>query len=288
MDPTRRSVLGRAARDAKLSDPSDRLGDVLAHVFGPWTQWPEQDLIAFSDEFDENLALAAYCSGVFPMPLHETGFEGEMGWWSPMQRGLLPLDALRVPRSLRKMTRRYTTTVDADFVAVLAGCSDPDRPDGWIDEAIRSVYTNLHAQGLVHSVEVWDEQGRLVGGLYGVAIGGLFAGESMFHHPQWGRDASKVALVRLVTELRAGMEPRVLDVQWRTDHLASLGVTEVERVAYLGLVDQALDLPPVDWDGARAASPMTGDELLALHALQTEPLQTQPLQTKQTREDDDA
>ncbi|MEL4358787.1 MULTISPECIES: leucyl/phenylalanyl-tRNA--protein transferase [unclassified Luteococcus] len=235
---------------------------MLAHVFGPWTQWPEQDLIAFSEEFNQELALAAYCSGIFPMPLHETGFEGEMGWWSPMLRGILPLDRLRVSRSLRKTARRYTTTVDACFRQVLDGCSDPDRPDGWIDEDIRQVYLHLHDQGAVHSVETWDDQGRLVGGLYGVALGGLFAGESMFHHPELGRDASKVALLRLVAELRRDGAPRLLDVQWRTDHLASLGVVEVERVGYLSLLDGALELPPVDWEAVAQRGPLTADDLL--------------------------
>lgn len=235
---------------------------MLAHVFGPWTQWPEQDLIAFSDEFNEELALAAYCSGIFPMPLHETGFDGQMGWWSPMERGVLPLRGLRVARSLRKMTARYTTTVDAAFPQVLAGCSDPDRPDGWIDDEIREVYLRLHAQGVVHSVETWDDQGRLVGGLYGVALGGLFAGESMFHHPELGRDASKVALLRLVAELRRDGAPRLLDVQWRTDHLASLGVVEVGRVAYLSLLDGALELPPLDWEAVAAESPVGSRKLL--------------------------
>ncbi|MEL4503433.1 leucyl/phenylalanyl-tRNA--protein transferase [Luteococcus sp. H138] len=235
---------------------------MLAHVFGPWTQWPEQDLIAFSEDFNEELALAAYCSGIFPMPLHETGFEGEMGWWSPMQRGVLPLDRLRVTRSLRKSARRYTTTVDAAFRQVLDGCSDPERPDGWIDEEIQEVYLRLHAQGVTHSVETWDDQGRLVGGLYGVCLGGLFAGESMFHHPELGRDASKVALLRLVSELRRDGAPRLLDVQWRTDHLASLGVIEVERVAYLSLLDGALELPPVDWEALSAESPVGSAKLL--------------------------
>ncbi|GAA1399087.1 leucyl/phenylalanyl-tRNA--protein transferase [Luteococcus peritonei] len=239
---------------------------MLAHVFGPWTQWPDQDLVAFSTEFDEDLALAAYCSGLFPMPLHHSGFEGEMGWWSPVKRGILPLEGLRVTRSLRKSARRYTTTVDACFDQVLDRCGDPARPDGWIDADIRRVYTELHERGVAHSVETWDEQGHLVGGLYGVSVRGLFAGESMFHDPVLGRDASKVALMRLVTALHDGGRHRLLDVQWRTDHLASLGVVEVGRITYLSLLDLALDADPVDWTRGSAdpEAPMAGATLLEL------------------------
>lgn len=222
---------------------------VLAKVFGDESEWPEQDLIGFSTEFDAQLAVAAYCSGVFPMPLHETGFDGQMGWWSPVFRGVLPLDGLRVPRSLRKSAKRYTTTVDAVFGLVLERCGDPERENGWIDDDIRRVYRQLHHEGVAHSVETWDEQGHLVGGLYGISIGGLFAGESMFHDPVRGRDASKVALMRLVEVLDDGNPDRLLDVQWRTDHLGSLGVVEVDRPTYLFLLERALDQPATDWPG---------------------------------------
>lgn len=242
---------------------------MLAHVFGPWTQWPEQDLVAFSDEFDEELALAAHCSGLFPMPLHQSGFEGEMGWWSPMERAIIRFDDLRVTRSLRKMVRRYTTTTDACFTRVLDGCADPSRPDGWIDPDIRRVYTALYERGLAHSVETWDAEGRLVGGLYGVSIGRLFAGESMFHDPVHGRDASKVALVRLVAQLRASDPEHLLDVQWLTEHLASLGAVEVDRVTYLSLLDVALEAPTLDWEptslsGGGSTTRLGGERLLAL------------------------
>lgn len=236
---------------------------MLAQVFGDPHSWPEQDLIGLSDVFDAQLAVAAYCSGVFPMPLHdlpEEGLDIEMGWWSPTQRGVLPLDGLNVSRSLRKTSRRYTTTIDEAFALVLARCGDPSRPHGWIDEDIRRVYTYLHQQGVVHSVETWDVQGRLVGGLYGVSINGLFAGESMFHDPELGRDASKVALMRLVATLRDGTPGRLLDVQWRTDHLASLGVVEVDREDYLDLLDEALELPGPHWPVG--STRMGADELL--------------------------
>jgi leucyl/phenylalanyl-tRNA--protein transferase len=216
-------------------------------IFGPPRSWPAQDLIAFSAEFDEALVLAAYAEGVFPMPLHASGF-GQMGWWSPVQRGVLTLDALRVTRSLRRSAARYTITVDTAFTDVLERCADPSRPYGWIDDDIRTVYTALHRQGRVHSVETWDAAGRLVGGLYGVSLGGLFAGESMFHDPVHGRDASKVALlalVELLSDEHAG--DRIIDVQWQTHHLASLGVVEIDRDEYLGLLAEALAVPEPAW-----------------------------------------
>lgn len=233
---------------------------VLAKVFGDPADWPEQDLIGFSHEFDAQLAVAAYCSGVFPMPLHDTGFEGEMGWWSPVQRGILPVDELILPRSLKKSAKRYVTTIDAAFDEVLDGCADPNREFGWIDEDIARVYRELHQRGVAHSVESWNGEGQLVGGLYGIAIGGLFAGESMFHDPVHGRDASKVALLRLVNTIDDGHPDRLVDVQWRTDHLASLGVSEVDRSTYLFLLERALDMGEVDW--ASAAAPLPGPELV--------------------------
>ncbi|HSN42739.1 MAG TPA: leucyl/phenylalanyl-tRNA--protein transferase [Propionibacteriaceae bacterium] len=227
---------------------------MLLQIFGPEATWPDQDLVAFSTEFSADLAFAGYCAGVFPMPLHEDNFGGdfggEMGWWSPIHRGILPLDALRVTRSLAQATRRYTTTVDAAFGEVLDHCGDPARESGWIDDEVKAVYTELYERGCVHSIETWDASGRLVGGLYGVSIGGLFAGESMFHDPTFGRDASKVALVRLVDILRSSGDDRLLDVQWRTDHLASLGVREISRRAYLRDLERALDATPTVWPSA--------------------------------------
>ncbi len=220
-------------------------------VFGPADQWPEQDLVALSAEFDSDLAAEAYRAGVFPMPLHEADWPpGTMGWWSPMHRGILPLDDLRVTRSLRKSVKRYRVTVDAAFADVIARCADPRRPSGWIDAAIVEAYTELHRLGVAHSVEAWTPAGELAGGLYGVGLGGLFAGESMFHDPVLGRDASKVALLGLASVLDDGVEGRLLDVQWVTDHLASLGAVEVDRVDYLRLAEEALALPPPPWPPA--------------------------------------
>lgn len=216
--------------------------------FGPPRQWRDDDLIAVSRAVDAAMVVAAYRSGVFPMPVRR----GLMGWWSPLDRGILPLDGLRVTRSLRKMIGRYEIRVDTAFDQVLERCADPRRPGAWIDDDIQAVYAQLHHAGVVHSVESWTHDGQLAGGLYGVSIGGLFAGESMFHDPAIGRDASKVALVALVERLRSGGDgvgegKRLLDVQWRTPHLASLGVVEITRSAYLRRLARALALPLPDW-----------------------------------------
>ena len=191
-------------------------------------------------DLEPGTILSAYRSGLFPMPV-ETGL---MAWWSPEPRGILPLDGLRVSRSLRKSCARFEVRVDTVFSSVVAACADRSRPGHWITDEIRSAYVRLHHLGWAHSVEAWSlEDGQLAGGLYGIATGGLFAGESMFHRRT---DASKVALVALV-ELLGGpagaAEGRLLDVQWRTGHLASLGVIEVDRAAYRRRLERALALP---------------------------------------------
>lgn len=189
--------------------------------------------------------LAAYRAGLFPMPLGDDVDTGEPpGWFSPVRRGVLPLGELKVSASLRKSCRRFEIRVDTAFTEVMRACGDPARDGGWITEEFVAAYTELHELGWAHSVEAWRE-GELAGGLYGLAIGGLFAGESMFHRQ---RDASKVALVGLVDLLTAGgtdplTEQRLLDVQWRTDHLATLGVVEIPREEYLMRLQQALELP---------------------------------------------
>ena len=154
---------------------------------------------------------------------------------------------MQVTRSMRRSARRYRVTVDTAFEQVIDACGDRKRPDGWITREVRDAYLALHELGWVHSVEAWRE-GRLAGGLYGVAIGGLFAGESMVHRE---RDASKVALMGLVDLLRdEHADDRVLDVQWRTDHLATLGVVEIQRAAYLEKMRGALGVPlPAAFDG---------------------------------------
>jgi leucyl/phenylalanyl-tRNA---protein transferase len=172
------------------------------------------------------------------MPVSGEADEELLVWWSPDPRGVLPLDALRVGRSLRRSCARFEVRVDTAFEDVVDGCADPGRAGRWITPSIRDAYVGLHRLGWAHSVEAWDGDG-LAGGLYGVAIGGLFAGESMFHRRT---DASKVALVGLVERLRDG-GASVLDVQWVTPHLASLGAVEVPRAEYLRRVAEAIERP---------------------------------------------
>lgn len=194
-----------------------------------------EDLVGMGADLRPGTLLAAYRRGLFPMPGH-----GSTLWWSPVERGVLPLEGLVVSRSLRQSTRRLEVRVDTAFAEVIRACADPGRTGSWIDEQIVDAYTELHHLGWAHSVETWRE-GELVGGLYGVAIGGLFAGESMFHRV---RDASKVALVALVDLLRdEHVGDRLLDVQWATDHLATLGVVTVPRPTYLHRLGVALDVP---------------------------------------------
>lgn len=214
----------------------------------PMTGWvfpdpaeADDDIVAVGADLQPGTVLAAYRCGLFPMPLTEA--EG-MSWWSPVRRGILPLDGLRVTRSMRQSAKRFEVTVDTAFTDVVDRCASPDRPGGWIDDEITEAYTVLHKLGWAHSVEV-RRDGRLAGGLYGVAIGGLFAGESMFYVE---RDASKVALMHLVGLLDDGVPDRLIDVQWATPHLTSLGVIEVPRRQYLALLSAALSAPlPTAW-----------------------------------------
>jgi leucyl/phenylalanyl-tRNA--protein transferase len=197
------------------------------------------DLVAVGGDLEPDTLLTAYSRGLFPMPGESEG--GPYWWFCPVRRGVLPLDGLRVSRSLRKAMKQFEIRVDTAFDEVVGACADPRRPHGWIDRDIKAAYHRLHELGFAHSVETWHD-GRLAGGLYGVAIGGLFAGESMFHHE---RDASKAALVGLVDILRAAgdADRRLLDVQWQTPHLASLGVIELDRDDYLRRLPAALELP---------------------------------------------
>ena len=153
---------------------------------------------------------------------------------------VLTLDGLRVTRSMRQSAKQFELRVDTAFADVVAGCADPSRSGGWIDEEIIKAYTELHRLGWAHSVEAWRD-GELAGGLYGVAVGGLFAGESMFTR---ARDASKVALMGLVDLLADEYaDQRLLDTQWHTPHLATLGVVEIPRAEYLDRLAKALELP---------------------------------------------
>lgn len=197
----------------------------------------DDDLVAIGADLAPGTLLAAYRAGLFPMPLDA---DDPMGWFSPVRRGVLPLSGLKVSASLRKSCRRFEIRVDTAFTEVMRACGDPSRDGGWITEEFVEAYSELHDLGWAHSVEAWRD-GELAGGLYGLAIGGLFAGESMFHRQ---RDASKVALVGLVDLLRdEHADRRLLDVQWRTDHLATLGVVEIPRQTYLARLRKALETP---------------------------------------------
>jgi leucyl/phenylalanyl-tRNA--protein transferase len=199
----------------------------------------DDDLVGVGADLAPGTVLGAYRAGLFPMPFDD-GPRAPMGWWSPVRRGVLEPGGLAVSRSLRRSCRRFEIRVDTAFERVVDACADPARPHGWISADIRAAYLRLHELGWVHSVEAWRD-GRLAGGLYGVAVGGLFAGESMFHHET---DASKVALVGLVDLLSDDRAAdRLVDVQWATPHLASLGVVEVEREDYLDRLARLLTVP---------------------------------------------
>jgi leucyl/phenylalanyl-tRNA---protein transferase len=180
--------------------------------------------------------LRAYRDGFFPMACGD----GRLRWFSPDPRGILPLDGFHVPHGFRRALHRldFSVTINTVFDEVVAGCAD--RPETWIDPAIARVYSELHAQGAAHSVEVWSD-GRLAGGLYGVQMGGAFFGESMFSRVS---ESSKLALFALVEILRDGGFG-LLDIQWVTEHLGNFGAVEVRRQAYLKLLHAAMAYPCV-------------------------------------------
>jgi len=188
---------------------------------------------------DPDLLLRAYSVGVFPMA--STRDAADVFWVEPKKRGVLPLDRFHLSRSLAKTIRsdRFTVTVDRAFGEVVSHCAEATarRPDTWINPDIEVAYAELHRRGYAHSVETWQD-GELVGGLYGVRLGAAFFGESMFSRV---RDASKVALAHLVARLKTGGF-KLLDCQFLTEHLASLGTIEVGRDAYVALLDGALGL----------------------------------------------
>jgi leucyl/phenylalanyl-tRNA--protein transferase len=201
------------------------------------------DLVGLGADLAPGTLLAAYRRGLFPMP--DGGVGPPIHWFCPEFRGVIPLRGLRMSRSLRSAAAHFEIRVDTAFERVVAACADPSRAQGWITDDIAAAYAELHRLGWAHSVETWAAD-ELVGGLYGVAIGGLFAGESMFHLV---RDASKVALVGLV-EILADEQAhrRLLDVQWVTPHLASLGAVEIPRGDYLDRLQVALGVPlPEIW-----------------------------------------
>ena len=216
-------------------------------------------------EITPEVLLKAYACGIFPMA--ETAEDLSLYWIEPEHRGVIPLDRFHVPARLARTVRsdRFTITVNRDFDAVMDGCAAPQagRAKTWINARIRVLYRRLHERGHCHSIEAYDGE-ELVGGLYGVTLGGAYFGESMFHR---ARDASKVALVHLVARLKAAGFT-LLDTQFVTDHLKTFGAIEISRRQYHRLLEEALRhdarfaTPPLD-------RPIAGAEALRLAALPT-------------------
>ena len=196
---------------------------------------PGDDLVAIGADLEPGTLLAAYRAGLFPMPVDPHRRRSKMAWFSPDPRGIIPLDGLHVSRSLRRSMGRFEVRMDTRFTEVVMACGRPNRPGRWINRAIVDAYTQLFRLGWGHSVEVYLDN-ELVGGLYGLRIDRFFAGEAMFHT---ATDASKTALVALVDWLNdTGAE--LLDVQWVTDHLATLGAVAIPRPEYLARLHHAL------------------------------------------------
>jgi leucyl/phenylalanyl-tRNA--protein transferase len=202
------------------------------------------------------LLLTGYATGIFPMAEHRD--DPELFWVDPQRRGIFPLDHFHISRSLARRIRSgdYTVTADQAFADVVTGCAD--RPETWINGPIYDLYCRLHALRQAHSIEVW-QAGDLVGGVYGVVLGGAFFGESMFSR---ATDASKVALAYLVDRLKRGGFT-LFDTQFQTPHLKSLGCIEVSRATYRRLLREALD---VDADFDRAGPIPTPQEMLQRNA----------------------
>jgi leucyl/phenylalanyl-tRNA--protein transferase len=214
-------------------------------AFPPPSSADEHGRVMVGGDLEPETLLTAYRSGLFPMQQSN----GELTWWAPDPRGVLTVDRLRVSDSLRRSRKRFEIRVDTAFETVIAACANRGEEEyDWITPEIREAYVALHRLGWAHSVEAWtipaaDEPAELAGGLYGVAVGGLFGGESMFSRR---RDASKAALVGLVELLRDDGDDgagRLIDVQWLTPHLASLGAVELPGREYLARLEHALELP---------------------------------------------
>ena len=211
-------------------------------VFPPLDGADPEGPVAIGGDLEPGTLLAAYRHGLFPMPV---GRRGRLGWWSPDPRAVLPVDHFHRSRSLARSMRRFEVRLDTVFGDVVRACGDPRRPHGWITPAIIEAYTRLHELGWAHSIEIWSERRTGRGALRDL-IGGFFAGESMFHHVT---DASKAAVAALV-ELMSDTPAALIDVQWSTPHLASLGVVEIPRSTYLERLAAAVQAPtPVGLQG---------------------------------------
>lgn len=222
------------------------LSDICLYDFPNPTKLSKEagDLITLGADLDPETLIFAYSHGLFPMhiELEDQGDKKTIGWFSPFKRAIFPLDKLRVTRSMKKSYNKYECRIDTCFSEMMRLCMTVPRHSGWIDEEFVKAYTDLHELGFAHSVEIFDE-GELVGGLYGVSFAGFFAGESMVHTK---RDASKVALMHLVEKLNQ-TGAMLLDAQWLTPHLASLGAREVSREQYFQLLAESLKVEQVSW-----------------------------------------
>lgn len=221
--------------------PGDTMTQAIEPLDSRWSFPPahtadENGLVGAGADLEPGTLLMAYKNGLFPMPLGDT-----LGWWSPDPRGVLPLSYLKVGKSLRRSCKEFEIRIDHSFDKVIDLCANPSRPHGWINTEIREAYLKLHELGWAHSVETW-QNGELCGGLYGVAIGAFFAGESMFHSAP---NASKVALVALVDAMKM-TGGALIDIQWNTPHLESLGAIEIERDNYIEMLTEATQRPMAD------------------------------------------
>jgi leucyl/phenylalanyl-tRNA--protein transferase len=205
----------------------------------PNLTWPK--LTSFGSNWNPETLLTAYQAGLFPMPYEIDGQESAIGWWSPQSRAIFHPGDIHVSRSLRAAQSKFRVTVDLDFEAVIRACGNPNRVSGWINEDVISAFVTLHNLGIAHSIEVWGKDDQLAGGLYGLELGGLFAGESMFHV---AKNASKVALAYLGDLLNDGTG-RLIDTQWMTSHLESMGAKPMSRQDYCQKLPQLLAIEPL-------------------------------------------
>jgi leucyl/phenylalanyl-tRNA--protein transferase len=204
----------------------------------PNIEWPK--LTTFGSSWHSDVLISAYELGLFPMPYEIDGQDSAIGWWSPAERAIFYPDQVVVSRSLRKSMKKFSISVDVDFRAVITACANPTRDSGWINHDVIEAFCRLHAEGRAHSIEVRDASSQLVGGLYGLEIGGVFAGESMFH---FETDASKAALVFLASTLDDG-SGRLIDTQWMTGHLSAMGAKSISRAEYCANLPELMRLPP--------------------------------------------
>lgn len=216
-------------------------GTPRVRKFPPVSSADEHGLLMVGGQLSPDWLVEAYEHGIFPWPIVDGGRE-ILAWWSPDPRAILELDQLRVSRRLQRRLNRgeFELSIDRDFAGVIAGCAEPRKSEGgvWLTPTLMRAYLELHRHGHAHSIEVW-QAGELVGGAYGVALGGFFAGESMFHRR---RDASKAALYFLVQHLR-GCGFRLFDIQMRTAHMMRLGATEISRERFLQRLNVARHAP---------------------------------------------